>query len=180
MLAMTVRPLAAPDSSFSESILYRFRLRPLAIAAERAGFTFGPEESEVAFTFAFDAPQPGADGARPVQTGRCTSTSGEPVRLQVDDDAGGRLDTMRVYAGLRSDPFFIDLPAFLESIATGRLAFKQPSRNFATDFNALSVVVEVDCATLLERGGSLFGVVGETVVAGQVPVRLERVGRPEI
>jgi hypothetical protein len=42
-------------------------------------------------------------------------------------------------------------------------------------------VVEVDCAPLLRQGGgSLFAVVGETVVAGKLPIRLERVGRPEI
>ena len=30
------------------------------------------------------------------------------------------------------------------------------------------------------KSGPLFGVVGETFVAGKLPVRLERVGRPEI
>jgi hypothetical protein len=180
VLVMNVRPLAGPDSAFSDAIVCRFRLRPLEIDEDRRAFTFGPEESELVFACTFEEPQPGADGARPVQEGRCTSPSGETARFRVDDEGGERIDGLRVYAGLRSDPFFIDLPAYLESISTGRLAFKQPSRNFATDFNVLSVVVEVDCATLLQRGGPLFGVVGETVVAGKVPIRLERVGRPEI
>ena len=148
---------------------------------DRRSFTFGPEESELVFACTFEEPRPGADGARPVQDGWCTSPSGETARFRVDDEGGGRLDGLRVYAGLRSDPFFIDLPAYLESIETGRLAFKQPGRNFATNFNALSVVVEVDYESLLQESrGPLFGVVGETVVAGKLPVRIERFGRPEI
>jgi hypothetical protein len=180
VLAMNVRPLAAPDTSFSDAIAYRFRLRPLQMDESTRSFAFGPEDSELVFSCTFDAAQPGFDGARPVQEGSCVTPSGETARFRVDDETGGRLDGLRVYAGLRSDPFFMDLPAYLESIATGRLAFKQPGRNFATNFNALSIVVEVDRATLLERGGPLFGVVAETVVAGKIPIRLERVGRPEI
>jgi Domain of unknown function (DUF4331) len=177
-LVMNVRPLAAPDASFSDSIVYRFRLRPLAIEPGTRSFAFGPLESELEFSCAFEVAHPGADGGRPVQRGTVTAPSGAALAFGVDDDAGAHLDGLRVYAGLRSDPFFMDLPAFLESLQAGRLEFKQPGRNFAQDFNVLSIVLEVDCARL--TGGPLFGVVGETVVAGQIPIRLERVGRPEI
>jgi hypothetical protein len=67
----------------------------------------------------------------------------------------------------------------MESLKTGRLAFTQPGHNSATNFNALSVVVEADGAPLLQSS-PLWGVVGETVVAGKIPIRLERFGRPEI
>lgn len=43
----------------------------------------------------------------------------------------------------------------------------------------LSVVVDVPWETMVTPD-SLFAVVGETLVAGKLPVRLERVGRPEI
>jgi hypothetical protein len=178
---MTVQPLARPDSSFSDAIVCRFRLRPLEIDEDRRSFTFGPEESELAFACAFDAAQPGANGARPLQAGSCTAPSGETVRFRVDDERGGREGGLRVYAGLRSDPFFIDLPAYLESIETGRLAFKQESRNSLTGANLLGVVVEADCEPLLQRSRTpLLAVVGETVVAGKLPIRIERFGRPEI
>jgi hypothetical protein len=99
----------------------------------------------------------------------------------VEDERDGRLDGLRVYAGLRSDPFFIDLPAYLESIKTGRLAFKEQGQNSLDGLNALAVVVEADCAPLLQRTGTpLLAVVGETVVAGKLPIRIERFGRPEI
>jgi Domain of unknown function (DUF4331) len=42
-------------------------------------------------------------------------------------------------------------------------------------------VVETECAPLLRAGsGPLFAVVAETIAAGKLPIRLERVGRPEI
>ena len=44
----------------------------------------------------------------------------------------------------------------------------------------LSIVLELDAATVLGPDtGPLLGVVGETVTSGH-PVRLERMGRPEI
>jgi len=99
----------------------------------------------------------------------------------VHDERGGRGDRLRVYAGLRSDPFFIDLPAWLESLKTGRLAFKQEGQNSLTGANILGVVVEADCEPLLQRSRTpLLAVVGETVVAGKLPIRIERFGRPEI
>ena len=116
-----------------------------------------------------------------MQDGWCTSPSGETARFRVHDERGGRLDGLRVYAGLRSDPFFIDLPAWQESLETGRLAFKQEGQNSLAGFNVLGVVVEVDGKLLLKNGGPpLLAVVGETVVAGKLPIRIERFGRPEI
>ncbi len=179
VLAMTVLPGATEDSSFSDAIVYRFRLRPVTIALAPAAFPFGPPESELVYACTFAAPQPGAAGARPIQEGSCLTPSGETVRFRVDDEQGGRGNGVRVYAGLRSDPFFIDLASYMESLATGRLAFKQKSQNNLDGFNILSVVVEVDGASLLQRS-PLWGVVGETVVAGKLPIRLERFGRAEI
>ena len=181
VLAMTVQPLATPDSSFSDAIVCRFRLRPLEIDEDRRAFTFGPEESELVFACTFEEPRPGANGATPEQDGYCIAPSGETARFRVHDEGGERLDGLRVYAGLRSDPFFIDLPAWQESLKTGRLAFKQEGQNSLAGFNALGVVVEVDGKLLSKNGAPpLFAVVAETVVAGKLPIRIERFGRPEV
>jgi hypothetical protein len=181
VLAMTVLPLAGPDAFFSDAIVCRFRVRPLTIEADRRAFSYGPEESELVFSCTFEAPRPGADGVTLVQDGVCTSPFGETARFRVHDEGGGREGGLRVYAGLRSDPFFIDLPAYMESLKTGRLAFKAQGQNSLTGANALAVVVEVDCGPLLQRTGTpLLGVVGETVAAGKLPIRIERLGRPEI
>lgn len=180
VLVMTVHPVAPPGTCFSDAIAYRFRMRPVRIASGTPAFPFGGEETELVFACTFDPPRPGGDGVME-QHGYCVTPGGQNVPFRLNDERGGRGDALRVYGGLRSDPFFFDLPAYLESIKSGRLAFSQPASNTATDFNALGIVIEVDSATLLGKDhGSLFGVVGETVVAGKIPIRLERFGRPEI
>jgi Domain of unknown function (DUF4331) len=180
-LVMDVYPLATAESSFSDAIVYRFRLRPLSIAADKPAFVFGGEETELVFACSFEAAQSRGGGALPEQGGACIGPSGKPLRFRVNDERGAQGDGMRVYAGLRSDPFFIDLPAYLETIKTGRLAFKNPGENSLTGLNALSLIVEIDSKRLPRNGGPpLFGIVGETVVAGKLPIRLERFGRPEI
>jgi hypothetical protein len=181
VLVMTVHPVAPVGSFFSEAIVYRFRIRPVRIASGTPAFPFGPEETELVYACTFDPPRPGADGVTAEQDGYCVTPWGETVHFRVNDERGGRGDALRVYAGLRSDPFFFDLPAYLESIKGGHLAFTQPGHNTATGFNALGIVIEVDSEPLLrEDRGPLIGVVGETVVAGKIPIRLERFGRPEI
>src|SRR5207247_10500603 len=75
-------------------------------------------------------------------------------------------------------PFIMDAPAALKTIATGELAFRDPSSIYLDGKNVLSLVVEVD-AELLD-GAQLVGVVAETLTRGRFNVRLERVGRPEV
>jgi hypothetical protein len=117
-----------------------------------------------------------------VQEGWCVASSGETLRFLVHDEQGGRSsDGLHVFAGLRADPFFIDLQAVSESQKTGRLAFKDVGTNTAIGYNTLSIVVEADFRPWLRSGnGPLLAVVGETVVAGKLPIRIERIGRPEI
>ena len=97
----------------------------------------------------------------------------------MNDERGGSAHGVRVFAGPRWDPFIMDAPAALKTIATGKLAFTDPSAIFLDGKNVLSLVVEVDCARLL-GGAELVGVVAETLTRGTITVRLERVGRPEV
>jgi hypothetical protein len=183
VLVMNVLPNADPSALFSDAIVCRFRLRPLTIAGRGSAtaFSYSTEEQEIVFDVTFDAPSTPNGGAAPVQTGRCIPPSGAPVAFTVHDNQSGQADGLRVFAGLRSDPFFLDFPAYMETVSIGRLAFKAVGANFTHGQNILSVVVEADCAPLVRAsGGPLFAVVGETVVAGKLPIRIERVGRPEI
>jgi hypothetical protein len=181
VLVMNVLPRADPSAWFSDAISCRFRLRPVTVAAvgPAAGFAVGAEE--LVFDCTFDVPRPGDGEAAPMQQGRCSPPAGAPVAFRVHHQQGASTDDLRVFAGLRSDPFFLDLPALQATIRGGRLAFNEVGSNSLAGFNVLSVVVEADCAPLLRAdGGPLFAVVGETVAAGRLPLRLERVGRPEI
>jgi hypothetical protein len=68
--------------------------------------------------------------------------SGETARFRVHDEQGEWKDGLHVYAGLRADPFFLDVQALLDSQKTGRLAFKAVGTNSLIGLNVLSIVVE--------------------------------------
>src|SRR5215212_9844645 len=105
-------------------------------------------------------------------------TAGETVTFRVNDPAGGEGHGVRVFAGARWDPFIMDAPAALKTIATGKLAFTDPSSIFLDGKDVLSLVVELD--TALVGGAELVAVVAETLTRGVFNVRIERVGRPEV
>ena len=100
------------------------------------------------------------------------------MSFRVNDEHGAAAHGVRVFAGPRWDPFIMDAPAALKTIATGELAFPDPSSIYLDGKNVLSLVVELDTALL--DGAELVGVVAETLTRGQFNVRLERVGRPEV
>jgi hypothetical protein len=179
VLVMNTLPFAGPSARFSDGLVYRFRLRPVAAAArdDPAPFAVGAEEFR--FDCVFSPPVNGSGASGSDQDGVCTTAAGETVSFRVDDERGGSAHGVRVFAGPRWDPFIMDAPAALETIATGKLAFTDRGRIFLDGKNVLSLVVEVDCARLL-GGAELVGVVAETLTRGTVAVRLERVGRPEV
>ncbi len=113
------------------------------------------------------------------QEGTCSTPAGETVAFNVHDERGARAHGVRVFAGLRWDPFMLDAPAALNTIATRKLAFTDPSSIYLDGKNVLSLVVEVDRTSLFECC-DLIAVVGETLTRGKLHVRLERVGRPEV
>jgi Domain of unknown function (DUF4331) len=121
VLVLNVLPQASPDSHFSEAIVYRFRLRPVTISGvgAAAAFPFAGEDQELVFSCHFEAPRQSGAGVAPVQEGWCVTPSGETTtRFRVHDEQGASSDDLRVYAGLRADPFFIDVPALIESQKT--------------------------------------------------------------
>jgi hypothetical protein len=121
----------------------------------------------------------GADGPHPVeQEGTCTTPAGETVSFRVNDEQVGSGHGVRAFAGPRWDPFIMDAPAALKTIATGKLAFTDPGSIFLDGKNVLGLVVEIDSALL--DGAELVGVVAETLTRGKFNVRIERVGRPEV
>ncbi|MET9793391.1 DUF4331 family protein [Streptomyces canus] len=179
VLVLDVFPAAAPAALFSDAITYRFRVRPVAPAADRVAFTVGDTEYGLDFTFATPGQVPGSD--EPVQIGTCTTPSGEQILFQVGSDTPAEAEGLRIFAGPRLDPFFIDLAGVLAADATQKLAFRPGADNVLEGMNVLSIVVEVDPEVVFGLDcGPLLGVVGETVTSGGRPVRLERMGRPEI
>jgi hypothetical protein len=179
VLVLNTLPFAPADAVFSDGLIYRLRMRPLSANGHDASAPFAPGGDELVFDCVFSAPV-SHDGTDHVeQEGVCSTPGGETVPFRVNDPQGAHGHGLRVFAGVRWDPFILDAPAALNTIATGKLAFSDPGAIYLDGKNVLSLVVEVDQASL---GGdaSLFGVVGETLTRGQLHVRLERVGRPEV
>ncbi len=185
VLVMTVVPRAMPSSTFSDAIVYRFRLRPATIAATGAAAAFAIGDNEIVIDCTFD-PAEWSPGQPIEQQGFCRTPFADVVAFRMNDAAGGERDGVRVFAGLRSEPFFLDFFAMAETLKTGRLSFRevgslQGPRGLDPGSNVLALVVEVPFAGLRACGfKSLIAAVGETVAAGKLPIRLERVGRPEV
>src|SRR4051795_3004971 len=175
VLVMNTLPFAKLANPLSEGLLYRFRLRPLTAGAPGDPAPFAPGEQEFVFDTVFSAP---TDAEPFEQEGTCTTPAGETVSFRVNDERGGAGHGVRVFAGARWDPFILDAPAALKTVATGELAFSDPGSIFLDGKNVLGLVVEIDCALL--NGAALVGVVAETLTRGRFNVRIERVGRPEV
>jgi len=187
VLVMDVVPRAMPSSTFSDAIIYRFRLRPASIAGTgaKAAFTLGDEDQEIVIDCSFEAPRSTADGLV-AQSGRCRTPFADPVVFRLNDPNGGANGGVRVFAGLRSEPFFLDFFAMADTMKTGKLAFRevgqlQGPRGLDPGSNVLALVVEIPIAALRSLGiDSLVTVVGETLADGKLQIRLERAGRPEV
>jgi hypothetical protein len=176
VVVMDVFGKAGPGAVFSDAVTYRFRIRRARIAATGPGAAFGVDPDEVRFDITFDVPS-GNDTA--LQRGHCRTPGGETVSFFSNDERGGAGRGVRVFAGQRSEPFFLDVHTILESAETRRLAFKKVGSDTLYGTNVLSIVLELEWAELL-GGGPIFAIVCETLRTGPRPVRIERLGRPEI
>jgi hypothetical protein len=178
VLAMCVFPSAGEDAIFSNAVDHSIVVRRAAVAGVGAAAKFQPADDEIRFSFRFGVLQ--RDGAGNVhQTGVCALPGGRTLTLTVNDEKGVSTPDgdFRVFAGLRSDPFYL---AWIASSLT-----KVP--NLLQHDNVLCIVVEFDTRRVLDPAqGSLFGVIAETVPVpqppgriGHPPARIDWIGRPE-
>ncbi|WEO92862.1 DUF4331 family protein [Streptomyces sp. FXJ1.172] len=181
VLVMNVFPNARPGALFSDAASYRFRVRPASVPMGDSGSLFDVGTEEFALTCTFSAPAGPDDVGEPAQQGTCVLPSGESVSFLVNDERGGEGHGVRCYAGLRLDPFFMDVAKEVETRASRRLAFVPKGTNTLEGADVLALVAEADVPRLFgAASGSVFAVAAETVTAGPYPVRLERLGRPEV
>jgi hypothetical protein len=179
VLVLDVFGKAGPSAVFSDAVIYRFRIRPVEIAAMGPETAFAPSQTEFTFDCTFDVPNGTGNAVRRVQCGRCLTPDGRVISFRADDENGGVDDGVKVFAGQRSEPFFLDVRMIEKTAATGKLSFKPKGSDTLYGTNILAIVIKFDWRKMLE-GGPLFAVVCETLAAGKRPVRIERVGRPEI
>jgi hypothetical protein len=178
VLIQNTYPFAQPETRFSDGLTYRFRIRPGDLADDRSGapFTFGSDEYVMDCTFSL----PGETASAPAeQIGICIGSGELSTQIRFGEVPLEPSSPLQVFAGARWDPFFMDAAAAFKSIATQQLAFTDPGQIYLDGKCVLSLVVEVDLAAM-GCNAPLVAVVTETLTTGKIPVRLERVGRPEV
>ena len=178
VLAMCVFPSAGEDAMFSNVVDYAIAVRRMTVGGVGNAANFQPADDEIRFSFRFQALQRDAAG-HVHQRGVGTLPGGRQLSLTVNDEKGASTPDgdFRVFAGLRSDPFYL---AWIASSLT-----KVP--NLLQNDNVLCIVVEFDTRRVLDPAkGSLFGVIAETVPIpqppgriGHPPARIDWIGRPE-
>jgi len=172
VLIMNVFPLATSQSYFSDVVTYRFRLRPLTQSG--VSVTPGTEEYSIDVTFS-DVPE-----GTSVQKGSVVTSDGREASFVVGERF--EFDGIRAFAGLVSDPFFMDVEAALRTDMSGKLSFNTAT-NTVQFRDVLSIVMEVPFASIVQtfNGVTLIAAIAETVVTRRgKPMRIERLGRPEI
>jgi hypothetical protein len=132
VFAMALTPYASASARFASGVDYVFRIRRVTAPSP---LTLDPSVLDVACDF--------DDGG--VQTVHCTAPGGLSARALVgavgDADAGAA-PSMRVFAGLRSDPAFFDRQGALATVAADRTSFT--GQNAFAGANVLAIVVEID------------------------------------
>ena len=172
VLIMDVFPMATSQSFFSDVVTHRFRLRPLVPL--NGSVTHGAVEYTIDVSFN-DVPE-----GTSVQRGNIVTSDGREASFVVGEPL--ERDGMRLFAGLISDPFFMDVEAALRTDISGKLSFNTPI-NTVQSRDVLSIVVEMPFAPIVKRfdGVTLVGAIAEDVVTRRgKPIRIERLGRPEI
>jgi len=172
VLIMDVFPMATSQSFFSDVVTHRFRLRPLM----RSNGTITHDAVEYTVDIRFsDVPE-----GTSVQKGNVVTSDGHEASFVVGQAM--EADGIRIFGGLISDPFFMDVEAALRTDMSGKLSF-DTAVNTVQLRDVLSIVIEIPFGPIVERfdGVTLVGAIAETVVTRRgKAIRLERVGRPEI
>lgn len=161
VLIMNVHTLAFKRSRFSNAVDYKFRIRPIANQATLAPSTDPAKEQSITCTFSG-----GLVLIDPKQKVTCThSFAGGSEKVTFDTrgehEAGGsgQSANMRAFAGVRSDPWFLDLAKTLK-FGNNLRVLDVPGVNGLAGQNVLSIVVEIEKSRL---PGTLLAVTGQTV-----------------
>lgn len=156
-------PAGSANASFDPDILYQIKVDNTGDAVEDLVIQFTFEGTGSGQRVAMRGPVvPSQTGARTMQVDAAPTLRG--AINTVLGSAGG----VQLFAGLREDPFFIDLEQFFKIIpdrapVTGPLskigpkpeasAFRDPGIDFLAGINTLAIVVELPESMLLPTGG---------------------------
>jgi hypothetical protein len=149
VLVMNVFPLATSAAKFSDKVEYNFRIREITGTSP---VTLGATALDVKCT---------TDAAMAKMT--CAAPGGLSKTVDIGMTTGATTDDIRVFAGLRSDPFFFDLDAFKATVKDKTPKFTMPGKNFFDKANVLSIVVELNVAKAFGKAAPILTVAAETM-----------------
>jgi hypothetical protein len=168
----TSSPIAGTNASFDPNLLYQIKIDNTGDAVEDLVFQITFDEGTgVNQKYAIRGPvAPGMTGTKATLV-----TTGSVVTGNVGSIAGSATGT-QVFAGIKADPFVIDLEQFFNIIpdrrpSTGALSgpstptasqFRTPGVDFLKPFNALAIAIELPKSQLLAStdAAAKFGVWG--------------------
>ena len=181
VLVMDVFPSTTATALFSDALTYRFRLRPLTAttAGGRPAFAAGADEYAFDVTFAVPSSADGPDGM--VQAGTCTIPGGAEIPFRVGVEKPTEDQGVRVFAGPRLDPFFLDLAAEQATHDAGAAGIPAQGRQLRPGRQRAQHRPRArhrHGARPRHRPAAGRGRRDRDL--GGHPVRLERMGRPEI
>jgi hypothetical protein len=162
VLIMNVNGFAGRDSRFSDVVDYKFRIRPIADAKTLAPSTDPAKEQSIVCSFTGGLPLLDAK-----QRATCNfQLSGARQTISFDTrkpgakaGGSGEENGLRVFAGVRSDPWYADLNKIV-AFDKGTRPERANPKNGLQGRNVLSIVVEVDKSRL---PGPLLAVTAQTV-----------------
>ena len=155
-------PAGSVGAGFDPGLLYQIKIDNTGDAVE-----------DLVLQFAFDTPGPGQQvtlfgPTAPERTGRkSTRLSGSPALSGGVNTVLGTPSGIQLFAGLREDPFYIDLEQFFRIIPDrgpvgGPLSkigpkpeatsFRDPGVDFLAGINALAIIVELPESMILPTG----------------------------
>lgn len=171
VLIATVFPIADASSRFSDAVEYRFSISNGAGGHEINCRALGKR----------------AKGMRCALDG-VESVAGPVGRVNSNDDG-----SLRLFAGLRDDPFYFDLVAFQQTVETLSPQFTDPGTDFFAPLGTLAIVLGVDSSLLTNDGADpVLRVWSSTNRASGAPLKgsatdgasnadqFDRMGRPAI
>ncbi|MEZ6187705.1 MAG: DUF4331 family protein [Planctomycetota bacterium] len=167
-VVLTTYPFALPENHFSAKVDYRITLRRARLDLGTSRAVTDPA-SERVLDLRFD------DAVEP----HVMTASGHGLSRTVEFEAIEREleDGLRLFAGHRSDPFFIDALWSTKIARKGKLPPGKGNDSMA-GMSVLAIAVDVDLRRLFGADVGLLALVAESLNA-QTGARFDRVARPE-
>ena len=177
VMIMNVFPLATESAWFAEDFEYSILVRPTTISGTGTKAEFSTSEDEVRFSCNFKAPKSHFWRKELTQRGTCTGPNKLSVSVVINNENGSQIKGMKVFAGLRLDPFFLDF----RNLAQGKIGPDTEGQNSLQNKNVLSLVFEIDIKELFgSETGSLLAIVGEVNTNSKPVLPVDRQGRSEM